>query len=174
MVSALSLRPTVQRRWKEQDWTEIHMWGASSAKGRLLVPRSHSGGSTQWDDHITSAGPGSPELRVSDLTNRSQALHHSEPLPRFCWKETWFLGVLQLDPVPSCQWMDGFQVSGAAGSPSVLLLKMVFWRPSPPSETQMENSPRKRPHAALGRMECFHTCFIFYNVLVYTSVSSSP
>ena len=80
MVSALSLRPTVQQRWKEQDWREIHMLGASLAKGGPPAPRSHSGRNTQWDDHITSAGPGSLELKVSDFTNRSQA-HHSEPLP---------------------------------------------------------------------------------------------
>lgn len=82
MVSALGLRPTVQRRWKEQDWREIHTWGASLTKEGPLAPRSHSGRSTQWDNHVTSAGPRSLELKVSDFTNRSQALHHSEPLPR--------------------------------------------------------------------------------------------
>ena len=64
MVSALCLRPTVQRRWKEQDWREIHMWGASSAKGRLLAPRSHSGGSTSemttsWVQDLEALSSGS-------------------------------------------------------------------------------------------------------------------
>lgn len=172
MVSALSLRPMVQRRWKEQDWREIHMWGASSAKGRLLVPRSHSGGSTQRDDHITSAGPGSPERRVSDLTNSSQALHHSEPLPPLLLKGNmtprgFAAGPGALPPVDG--WFPGFRGSRkpfcASAENGILTPFSTFWDAN--GEQPQKAPPcRSRKDGMLPYVLYFPQCACLYICLL--------
>lgn len=168
MVSALCLRPTVQWRWKEQDWREIHMWGASSAKGRLLVPRSHSGGSTQWEDHIMSAGPGSPELRVSDLINRSQALLHSEPLPPLLSKGNviprgFVAGPGALPPVDG--WLPGFRGSRkpfcASAENGILTPFSTFWDANG-EHPQKASSRSSRKDGMLPYVLYFPQCACLY------------